>query len=103
MAFYASEITVMELLAFPEITAKEEEELKLFLDGVNIQPMNSEIKECAIALRRKTKRKLPDAIIAATAVCLHATLVTGDKTLCATVFPGLRAVSPDDVVEKGFR
>lgn len=99
--FYASEITVMELLSFPGITPKEEREIKLFLEGVNIQPMNSEIREYTIALRRRTRRKLPDAIIGATAICLHSTLVTGDKTLCATIFPGLRTASPDAIVEKG--
>ena len=43
--------------------------------------IEQDVKEEAIRLRRKSRLKLPDAIIAATAICHHAVLVTNDKEL----------------------
>lgn len=97
MPLYASEITEMELLSWPAIGPKDEREITRFLENVNIQPINAEIKMHTIALRRITRQKLPDAIIAATAICLHAPLITSDLTLAATIFPGFHAFMPDEI------
>lgn len=96
---FVSEIAEMELLSYPIITEAEKEQLTGFLSNLNIQPMNNEIKKHAIALRRITRRKLPDAIIAATAIWLHAPLITSDLTLAATVFPGFHALTPDEIAK----
>jgi predicted nucleic acid-binding protein len=85
-------ITRMELLAFPEITPDEENQISEFIGKRTIVPINDEIEKLAIEFRRKTKRKLPDSIIAATAVVLNATLITRDKHLLTISFPGLNMV-----------
>jgi predicted nucleic acid-binding protein len=86
---YLSSISRMELLSFPEITEDEENRITAFLSKREIIPIDAAIERFAIAFRRKTGRKLPDSIIAATAIILGATLVTSDKHLLKLSFPGL--------------
>ena len=76
-----SEISEIELLSFPKITATEEQIILRFLDVIEVIPMNKDIKEHTIHLRRKYKFKLPDAIICATALSYNLTLVTNDLAL----------------------
>ncbi|MDL2317062.1 PIN domain-containing protein [Desulfovibrio sp. OttesenSCG-928-A18] len=74
----------------------EEETFIVYLLGdVTIVPLNPDVEEAAIRLRRATRRKMPDAIVAASAVVSGATLVTCDRELAATDFPGLVAINPD--------
>jgi predicted nucleic acid-binding protein len=47
-------------------------------------------KEKTIALRRTTKLKLPDCIVAATAIVLDAVLLTDDDHLLVLSWQGLR-------------
>lgn len=75
----ASVITEMELLSFPHITSKELTALKSFLSDCIIVPLDNRIKERAIFIRRKYGTKLPDAIVAATALEYNLPLVTADK------------------------
>lgn len=75
----ASVITEMELLSFPHITSEEIASLKSFLSECIIVPLDSRIKERAISIRRKYGTKLPDAIVAATALEYGLPLVTADK------------------------
>jgi predicted nucleic acid-binding protein len=49
----------------------------------------SGIEEAAIAIRKSSKLKLPDCIIAATAIALDAVLLTSDATLIKLAWPGL--------------
>jgi predicted nucleic acid-binding protein len=65
-----------------------------FLKDIIIIPFSGAIKHEAIAIRREglPRPKLPDAIIAATAVVLNAKLVTADDKLCRLVWPGFAAV-----------
>ena len=90
---YLSSITRMELLSFPEITEDEENRITIFLSKREIIPVNDAIERLAIMFRRKTGHKLPDSIIAATAITLGATLITNDKHLLKQPYPGLSAVS----------
>ncbi|MBR5344918.1 MAG: type II toxin-antitoxin system VapC family toxin [Clostridia bacterium] len=76
--FAVSIISVMELLSFPNITPKEETIIRQFLSTCQQIPLNEKITEAAIHLRREHHTKLPDAIIAATAVCNELTLLTAD-------------------------
>ena len=76
-----SVITEMELLSFPALTPSEEALIREMLANVTIYGIEQDVKEEAIRLRRKSRLKLPDAIIAATAICHHAVLVTNDKEL----------------------
>ena len=96
---YASVITRMELLSFPGITPEEEKHIRDFLDDeVSIIPLNTEIEDTAIRLRRATRHKIPDAVVAASAIAAKAVLVTCDRELAETVFPGLVTRCPDSPV-----
>ena len=86
-----SVITEMELLSFPKLTSSEETLIRTALSKVAIYGIGQDIKEEAIRLRRQSRLKLPDAIIAATAICHEAVLVTNDVELHNT--PGLRSRS----------
>jgi predicted nucleic acid-binding protein len=86
---YISVITEMELLAYPELTSQEEGEIRLFLKTCRIIRLNRKIKDEGIDFRKTIKRKLPDSIIAATAVIYGLTLISNDTHLLATAYPGL--------------
>ncbi|MXX11364.1 MAG: type II toxin-antitoxin system VapC family toxin, partial [Nitrospira sp. SB0667_bin_9] len=49
--------------------------------SMTIYSIDQDVKEEAIRLRRKSRLKLPDAIIAATAMCHDAVLVTNDNEM----------------------
>jgi predicted nucleic acid-binding protein len=81
--FAVSQITRMELLCFSGITPGEEEAVNRFLGHVAVAGLTDAIEDRAIRLRRAHGIKLPDAIIAATAIELGATLVTCDAQVAA--------------------
>jgi predicted nucleic acid-binding protein len=87
-----SVITEIELLSFPRITEEQETQIKLFLTKLKIVALTEEIKHKAIEFRRKTNKKLPDSIIAARSIVSNAALVTSDKNLLKTSFPGLHTM-----------
>jgi predicted nucleic acid-binding protein len=91
---FVSIITEMELLAAPVMTPDKEQRRRDFLNELTIIPLNEEIKHEAIRMRRygTPRLKLPDAIIAATAVVLDATLVTNDSAMLKLSWPGLTAI-----------
>jgi predicted nucleic acid-binding protein len=72
-------ITELELLSFPEISPDSEESIKGLLKNCQIIDINSEFKDLTIEFRRKSKLKLPDSIVAATAFGLKLPLLTADK------------------------
>ncbi|GMO62360.1 MAG: hypothetical protein Ta2A_08920 [Treponemataceae bacterium] len=96
--YFVSIITRMEILAAPKSTPEDEKDAHTFLSGVTVIPLTDEVERVAIEIRRrnatqKPKIKLPDAIIAATAIALDATLVTRDSDLLKLNFPGLSTLS----------
>ena len=77
-----SVITEIELFSKPELSPDEEENLRAFLsDRISIIDLTYDIKKETIALRRTARRKLPDCIVAATAIIMNATLLTADAKL----------------------
>ncbi|GHV10496.1 hypothetical protein FACS189491_00030 [Spirochaetia bacterium] len=86
---FISIVTKMELLAFPGISADEKKRTLAFLETVLIIPLTATVEAEAIEVRRKFRVKLPDAIVAATALALGATLVTGDGPLAKKKMPDL--------------
>ena len=76
-----SQITRMELLGFPHITKQEIEMIQRVLSAVSILQIDEAIENKTIALRRTRKIKLPDAIIAATAITHSLQLLTLDQML----------------------
>jgi predicted nucleic acid-binding protein len=72
-------VTELELLAFPKISDDSEKIIKGILDNCLIIDINQYIKEITIGFRKKTRLKLPDAIVAATSYSLNLPLLTADK------------------------
>jgi len=90
----ASVITRTELLSLRGLPPEEEKRIRQFLRYVNVIDFNEQVEAATIALRRFTQLKLPDAIIAATAVSLGAPLFSFDRRLASLGWPGLRIVIP---------
>ena len=75
---YVSVISEMELLGFPNISQEETSCIRKFLINCSECNISESIKEKTIELRKKYNIKLPDAIIAATAVCNKIPLLSAD-------------------------
>jgi len=73
-----SVITRIELYAYSELTTKDKIILDIFTNQANIVNIEDDIIEKTIYLRKKYRTKLPDAIIAATALCSDCTLITNN-------------------------
>ena len=76
--FAFSVISEMELLSFPKITEDEEIRIREFLDESSCIGITDSIKDRTIKLRRAYNVKLPDAIIAASAIENNLALITAD-------------------------
>jgi len=77
--FAVSFVTEIELLGKKGIKANEEKVIRQLLDNCIIIDLNPQIKAPAIKLKQLQKIKLPDALIAATAIQNKLTLITADK------------------------
>jgi predicted nucleic acid-binding protein len=83
---YISQITRMELLAKPEYKVNKAAEYEAldFIAAMTVVPITDEIEDCTVKIRREnTAIKLPDAIIAASAVFLEAVLFSCDDNMVA--------------------
>jgi predicted nucleic acid-binding protein len=87
---YVSIITRMELYAERNITADKLEGVDDFLADTTVIHLNDAVEKIAIDIRGRgePKIKLPDCIVAATAIVLGATLFTDDKKLKKLIWPG---------------
>ena len=72
-------ITELELLSFGSISPADEQTINRFMSFALIIDINSDIKSQTVDIRKETKLKLPDAIIAATAMRMDLPLLTADK------------------------
>ncbi|MBE7386141.1 MAG: type II toxin-antitoxin system VapC family toxin [Leptolyngbya sp. SIO1E4] len=79
--YSASVITEMELLSYPDLSVNEEQQIQNFIGQLQIINLSNGIKKAAIDLRKQHGLKLPDAIIAATALTLETSLLTNDNRL----------------------
>ena len=85
--YLISVISEMELLSYPSLNESEQLRLQGFLSELTVVDITEEVKELAIRLRKQHLLKLPDAIVAATALAFGATLITNDAKLLRV--PGL--------------
>lgn len=85
--YFVSVITEIELLSYPSIGPAEEKKIRAFLADVTMVELTPAIRRAAVRLRREHELKLPDAIIAATALTLEAEVLTNDRKLLNV--PGL--------------
>lgn len=73
-------IVETELLSFPKWNEGELKEAKVFLeDNFVTVPFDREISRLAAAIRRTTSIKVPDAVIAASALYIRAPLLTRNE------------------------
>jgi predicted nucleic acid-binding protein len=84
---FVSVITEIELLSFPFNNETEERGVLDFLEKLEIVSLTDAVKQHAIRLRREYRLKLPDAVIAATALSLSVDLLSNDEKLMH--LPGL--------------
>ncbi|TKS62956.1 MAG: PilT protein [Nitrospira sp.] len=80
-AYAISVISELELLAYPGLVSSEEQRIRDFLTDVPITDLTQSVKHHAVNLRKRFGLKLPDAIVAATALALEAILLTNDQRL----------------------
>ena len=71
-----SVVTKMETLGFNFKSSTEQNSMETFVNGSTILDLNNEIVNKTIAVRKSRKIKLPDAIIAATAMVYSLTIVS---------------------------
>ncbi|MEA5577963.1 type II toxin-antitoxin system VapC family toxin [Anabaena sp. UHCC 0451] len=71
-----SPIICIELLSFAGLSKEEEQSIEDLLSQFNTVPLLREIENQTIQIKRQYKIKLPDAIIATTAINQDAFLVT---------------------------
>jgi len=73
---FISIITKVEVLAYPEITPREEKTFLEMMKNMILIEFDDKLTNFVVDLRRKHKIKLPDAIIAATSLYTNSTLIT---------------------------
>ena len=78
---HISVITELELLGYKKLTQKDVKVIKSFLGELEIENISHAVKKHTIDLRKSTKLKLPDCIIAATSIALDIPLVSSDYDL----------------------
>lgn len=98
-SFNVSIITKIEFLGWKGHTPEGFEKSKEFISFANVIPLTDEIADVAIELRRQVSIKLPDAVIAATALAHNLTLVTRNVKDFERI-EGLRIYNPFERVDK---
>ena len=84
--------TKIEVLGF-NTSANQYRILTDFMNDSTVYELTGEVAEVCIVLRKKHKTKLPDAIIAATAVVANLTLITRNISDFKNI-KGLKVVNP---------
>ncbi|QDA32317.1 type II toxin-antitoxin system VapC family toxin [Thermococcus indicus] len=98
-SFNVSIITKIEFLGWKGHTPEGFEKSKEFISFAHVIPLTDEIAEVAIELRRRVSIKLPDAVIAATALRYNLTLVTRNVKDFEKI-EGLRIYNPFEKVDR---
>lgn len=76
---YVSFVTQLELLGYPDISEKEKQGIRTFLDDCVIIDINSQIKEGVIRIKQTKRIRLPDSIIMATSKYLGVPVISSDN------------------------
>ena len=90
-----SVITKIETLSWRSAIIQEEENVKAFVNISTIFALSDMIVDKCIEIRRNSRIKTPDAIIAATAMVYDFTLLTSDYDFKR--IPNLKIVNPFDL------
>ncbi|MGY4539306.1 putative nucleic acid-binding protein [Mucilaginibacter sp. UYNi724] len=76
---FVSIISEIEVLSFSNLSITDKDLLKDFLSKCHVVDIEPAIKDLTIEIRSKSKMKLPDSIIAASAIYYDLPLFTMDK------------------------
>lgn len=76
--FY-SFVSGIELLGYHNLTSKEKSEIASLLDTFSKVSLNDDIEATTIEIRQKKRIRIPDAIIAASAIYTGSVLVTRNE------------------------
>jgi predicted nucleic acid-binding protein len=74
-------ITEIELLSFRKITEVERNKLVHFISLIQVLPLNDQVKNHAIEIRKTSQLKIPDSIIAGTSMAFQIPVLSSDKQL----------------------
>lgn len=88
-----SVITEIELLSWRTATAFDIIIMQNFISNSNVYQLDEDVKVQTIEIRKNYKLKLPDAIIAATALALGKTLITRNVSDFDKI-PGIKILDP---------
>jgi predicted nucleic acid-binding protein len=77
--FFISDITVLEYLGVKGLSVAQISARKMVIEACHIINFNTTIRDAAIELKQQYNVKIPDAIIAATALVNRKVLLTADK------------------------
>ena len=88
-----SAITRIELFGYPGLTTEEESALTIIVGQLEEVGVTRIVVDHTIRIRRLCKVKVPDAIIAATAIDMEAMLVTRNEDDFKAI-PGLKVFNP---------
>ena len=73
---YVSAVTELELFAYSDLSAKEESLIEELLATISVIPLDSRIARLAALVRRSYRLKVPDSVIASTAMFTGSKLLT---------------------------
>lgn len=88
-------ITKIELLGYP-VQDEHYQTLLNFINDSIVIALNNEIADACIEIRKASKTKLPDSIIAATALVNHLALITRNTSDFKNI-NGLQVINPHDL------
>jgi len=91
-----SAITRIEVLGFPNLTEPESAAIRQLLNEFEEVPLSKAVIDQTILIRKAARVKVPDALIAASAQLIQATVVTRITSDFERV-PGITVVHPDNV------
>jgi predicted nucleic acid-binding protein len=90
---YISIITRIEMFAYPQLTSEMERRIHIFLKSVKIIPLTKKVERNTVLIRRSKRLKIPDTIIAASALSVNASIISRDDHLLNLNWPGLQTIS----------
>lgn len=76
---HLSFISELELLSYPELKKEEQQGIEKFIEDCVVVDINHRVKRKTVAIRQQSNLKLPDAIIAATAIAEQLPFLSADN------------------------
>lgn len=76
---HLSFISELELLSYPELKKEEQQGIEKFIEDCVVVDINHRIKRKTVTIRQQSNLKLPDAIIAATAIAEQLPFLSADN------------------------